>query len=101
MSRITLEVLKKNTVIDALINGANDALAALGYTEHGPRHVGYVSRAAANILESLGYEPRMVELAAMAGWIHDVGNAVNRHNHGITGATLLLPILAGDRPAYG
>ena len=40
MSRITLEVLKKNTVIDALINGANDALAALGYTEHGPRHVG-------------------------------------------------------------
>ena len=52
-----------------------------------------MSRAAANILESLGYEPRMVELAAMAGWIHDVGNAVNRHNHGITGAALLLPIL--------
>lgn len=93
MNRITLAELQKNSVIDALINGANDALAALGYTEHGPRHVGYVSRAAANILESLGYEPRMVELAAMAGWIHDVGNAVNRHNHGITGAALLLPIL--------
>jgi metal-dependent HD superfamily phosphatase/phosphodiesterase len=93
MAEITLSELRSNETINALIRAANDALAVLGYTEHGPRHVGYVSRAAANILENLHYSPRMVELAAMAGWIHDVGNAVNRTNHGITGATLLLPIL--------
>ena len=93
MTEITLKTLRDNPVLNRLIRAANESLAAMGYTEHGPRHVGYVSRAASNILESLDYSPRMVELAAMAGWIHDVGNAVNRHNHGMTGASLLFPVL--------
>lgn len=90
---ITLYDIKHNREIRQLIDGANRVLDAIGYTEHGPRHVGYVSRAAANILKDLGHDQRTVELAAIAGWIHDVGNAVNRKNHGITGATLLYPIL--------
>ena len=93
MDRITLDDLKKNEVLHALIHGANEALAAMGYTEHGPRHVGCVSASAARLLYELGYDERTVELAAMAGWVHDVGNAVNRHNHGMNGAVMLLPLL--------
>jgi len=93
MDRITLEDIKKNSVIGELIRGANDALASMGYTEHGPRHVGFVSASAARLLWELGYDERTVELAAIAGWVHDVGNAVNRHNHGMNGAVMLLPLL--------
>ena len=53
----------------------------------------YVSRTASSILRALGYSQREVELAAIAGWVHDVGNSVNRHDHGPLGAVLLLPIL--------
>jgi len=90
---VKLEDLYRNPEICALIEGANSALAAMGYTEHGRRHVGYVSQTAARLLRELHYPQRMVELAAMAGWVHDVGNAVNRSQHGAIGATLLFPIL--------
>ena len=65
----------------------------MGYTDHGPRHLGYVSRTASTLLRELGYSQREVELAAIAGWVHDVGNSVNRHDHGPNGAVMLLPIL--------
>ncbi len=90
---VTLQEIKQNEDIRVLIKAGNRYLDAMGYTEHGPRHVGYVSKTASSILKSLGYSPREVELAAIAGWVHDVGNSVNRHNHGPLGATLLLPIL--------
>src|SRR5699024_3466762 len=50
-------------------------------------------RTASGILKSLGYSEREVELAAIAGWVHDVGNSVNRHDHGPNGAILLFPLL--------
>lgn len=90
---VTLQDVRRNTDILELVNAANRALEVIGYTEHGPRHVGVVSATAASILEQLGYNERTVELAAIAGWLHDVGNAVNRLNHGVTGAAMLLPIL--------
>ena len=90
---ITLQDIKQNEAIRVLIRAGNRYLEAMGYTEHGPRHVGYVSHTASGILRALGYSPREVELAAIAGWVHDVGNSVNRHDHGPLGATLLLPIL--------
>jgi len=90
---ITLQDVRNNPDITALVDQANLALGALGYTEHGPRHVGYVSRAASKILQDLGYPERTVELAAITGWVHDVGNAVNRFDHGLTGAALILPLL--------
>lgn len=90
---ITLEDIKSNEDILKLVEAANKSLAAIGYTEHGPRHVGYVSNTAAKILSSLGYDSRTVELAAITGWVHDVGNCVNRFNHGLTGACLMMPIL--------
>ena len=90
---VTLQEIKQNENIKALIKAGNRYLEALGYTDHGPRHVSYVSRTAAAVLKSLGYSPRETELAAIAGWVHDVGNSVNRHDHGPNGAILLLPLL--------
>ena len=90
---VTLQEIKQNESIRVLIKAGNRYLESMGYTEHGPRHVGYVSKTASYILKALGYSPREVELAAIAGWVHDVGNSVNRHDHGPLGAVLLLPIL--------
>jgi len=90
---ITLKDIQKNESIQALVHAGNRYLAAMGYTDHGPRHVGYVSKTASYLLRELGYSEREVELAAIAGWVHDVGNSVNRHEHGPNGAVLLYPIL--------
>lgn len=92
---ITLQEIRQHEDIQALIRAGNRYLEALGYTDHGPRHVSYVSRTASSILRALGYSQREVELAAIAGWVHDVGNSVNRHDHGPNGAVMLLPILRG------
>jgi uncharacterized protein len=90
---ITLAEIKQNEGIRALIKAGNRYLELLGYTDHGPRHLSYVSRTASNILKQLGYSEREIELAAIAGWVHDVGNSINRHDHGPNGAILLFPIL--------
>jgi len=90
---ITLEEIKKNESIRALVKAGNRYLEALGYTDHGPRHLSYVSRIASYILKALGYSEREIELAAIAGWVHDVGNSINRHDHGPNGAVMLFPIL--------
>ena len=90
---ITLQEIKQNESIKALVRAGNRYLETLGYTDHGPRHLGYVSRTASGILKSLGYSEREVELAAIAGWVHDVGNSVNRHDHVPNGAILLFPLL--------
>ncbi len=93
MNEISLKDIRQNKEISALIQSANHVLDVKGYTDHGPRHVGYVSRVSAMILKELRYPERIVELAAIAGWVHDVGNSINRKNHGLTGATLIFPIL--------
>ncbi|MCH5162893.1 MAG: HD domain-containing protein [Clostridiales bacterium] len=90
---ITLDDVRENAEIKKLIETSNDCLKQLGYTEHGLRHVGYVSKTTANILTALGYDKRTVELGAIAGWVHDIGNAINRNNHGLTGAVLAYDIL--------
>ncbi|NMD37924.1 MAG: HD domain-containing protein [Christensenellaceae bacterium] len=90
---ITLKEVKKNSSIKTLVEAGNHYLDMLGYTDHGPRHLGYVSKVASYILKTLEYSDREAELAKIAGWVHDVGNAINRENHGSLGATLLFPIL--------
>jgi len=92
--QISLQDVKNHIEIKALVEAANSNLEVLGYTEHGHRHVSYVSRTASNILSALGHSDRMAELAAITGWIHDIGNAVNRSSHGLTGAILSYDILA-------
>lgn len=91
--KITLEDIKQNEEIKSLVEASNACLNVLGYTEHGLRHVGYVSKTTANILSTLGYDARTVELGAIAGWIHDIGNAINRKHHGLSGAVMAYDIL--------
>ncbi len=90
---VTLSDVKQNEAIKAMIRASNHYLDVLGYTDHGPRHLSYVSRTASGVLKALGYSEREIELAAIAGWVHDVGNTVNRHDHGPNGAVLLYPVL--------
>jgi len=90
---ITLNEVKQNEDAKEMIKAANSALEVLGYTEHGLRHVGYVSKTASDILDALGYDERTVELTKITGYLHDIGNLVNRVNHGITGATIVIPML--------
>ena len=90
---VTLEDIKKNPEVQELVIGAQKQLDALGYTEHSVRHVSIVSNRAGKILETLGYDKRRVELARIAGYLHDIGNAVNRVDHAHTGAVLAYTIL--------
>ena len=90
---ITLKDIKENKELDALIRGAQKQLNAIGYTEHGHRHISIVSKRAGDILEKLGYPERMVELTRIAGYMHDIGNCVNRVDHAHTGAILAYNIL--------
>lgn len=66
---------------------------AYGYTEHSHRHISIVSKRAGDILEKLGYSDRTVELARIAGYLHDIGNCVNRVDHAHSGAILSFEIL--------
>ena len=75
---ITLEQVKKSEEITSYIRKADESLSALGFTEHSFAHVGLVSAQASAILKTLGYDDRTCELAAIAGWLHDIGNVINR-----------------------
>ena len=90
---LTLEDVKKNPEVQELVVGAQKQLDALGYTEHSIRHVSIVSNRAGKILETLGYDSHRVELAKIAGYLHDIGNAINRVDHAHTGAILAYNIL--------
>lgn len=90
---ITLKDVKNNQEVEALIKGAQKQLDGLGYTEHSHRHISIVSNRAGEILEKLGYPERTVELAKIAGYLHDIGNCVNRVDHAHSGAILAYNIL--------
>ena len=90
---ITLEDVKANKEVEELIKGAQKQLNAIGYTEHGHRHISIVSKRAGDILEKLGYPKRTVELTRIAGYIHDIGNCINRVDHAHSGAILAYDIL--------
>ena len=90
---VTLDDVINNKEIEALIVGAQKQLDGLGYTEHSHRHISIVSKRAMHILETLGYPERKVELAGIAGYMHDIGNCVNRVDHAHSGAILAYNIL--------
>ena len=99
---ITLEDVKNNEEVKELVIHSQKQLDALGYTEHGIRHASIVSSRAGEILQSLGYSEEEVELAKIAGFLHDIGNSVNRVDHAHNGAILAYNILKDmgmdDRP---
>lgn len=90
---MTLEDVKNDDEVKVLIQTAEKQLTAMGYTEHGNRHVGIVSELAGRILSELGYSEREIELAKIAGYLHDIGNSINRVDHAHSGAILAYDIL--------
>ena len=90
---ITLEQVKQSEEITSYIRKADESLSALGFTEHSFAHVGLVSAQASAILKTLGYDDRTCELAAIAGWLHDIGNVINRIDHAQSGAVMAFRIL--------
>lgn len=90
---ITLEQVKQSEEITSYIRKADESLSALGFTEHSFAHVTRVAKTAGDILETLGYPARTVELARIAGYLHDIGNVVNRVDHSQSGAVMAFRIL--------
>ena len=90
---ITLNEIKNNEVINAYIKKADESLGAMGFTEHSFAHVGKVADTAQKILRFLNYDERTVELAGIAGWLHDMGNVINRIDHAQSGAIMAYRIL--------
>jgi metal-dependent HD superfamily phosphatase/phosphodiesterase len=90
---VTFESVRDHPRVKAFIRSADSALEVIGYTEHGERHVGLVAHIAFNTLKRLGHSDREAELAAIAGYLHDIGNAVNREVHAQTGAVMAMRIL--------
>ena len=97
---ITFDDVKNNEAIRGYIKSADESLNALGYTEHSFAHVTKVAETAAYILQTLGYSERETELARIAGYLHDIGNLVNRVDHSQSGAVMAFRILDNmDMPA--
>lgn len=91
--KLTYEDIVKDEAIKTYITAADASLEALGYTEHSFAHIGMVSERASYILETLGYPERTIELTKIAGYLHDIGNLVNRVDHSQSGALLAFRIL--------
>ena len=90
---VTFEEIWKSEEVNAYIKNGNDNLGVIGFTEHGLAHAKRSSDVARQILQSLGYDARTCELAAIAGYMHDIGNVVNRSDHAQSGALMAFAIL--------
>ena len=90
---LTYEEITRNEAIRTYIIRADESLAALGFTEHSFAHVTHVAETAGYLLQTLGYDDRTVELAKIAGYLHDIGNLVNRKDHAQSGAVMAWSIL--------
>ena len=90
---ITVKEVRKNPKVKALIQGADDYLERIGYTEHGSRHADLCSRIAQNVLSRLGHSQEDVELAAISAYLHDIGNLINRKDHAQSGALISCEVL--------
>ncbi len=100
-SPVTLDAVREHDGVQTFIGLADKYLGHIGYTEHGFRHAGLVSNIAFNVLSRLGFEDRIVELGAISGYLHDMGNFVSRSMHSQTGATITYDILRDLGMSYG
>lgn len=90
---LTYETVSKSKTIRTYITRADESLGALGFTEHSFSHVIHVAKTAGYIMQTMGYDERTVELAKIAGYLHDIGNLVNRKDHSQSGAVMAWSIL--------
>lgn len=91
---ITVDELKHDHEISVYLSCSTEYLGNIGFTEHGERHAGLVSKLAYQVLKGLDYSERDCQLAEMAGYMHDLANMINRLNHGASGALLAFQILS-------
>lgn len=91
--RITYDDVRKNEKVNAYIKKADESLSSMGFTDHSFAHVTRVAQNAGMILKELGYSEREAELARVAGYLHDIGNVVNRIDHAQSGAVIAFRIL--------
>ena len=94
---LTYDEITKDEAIKTYIIRADESLGALGYTDHSFAHVTHVAQTAGYILQTMGYDERTVELAKIAGYLHDIGNLVNRKDHSQSGAVMAWSILSDMR----
>ena len=92
---ISYQDIIKNEEINQYISMGDAVLGRLGYTEHSRKHAAVVADRAAEILRTLDYSKREIELARITGYLHDIGNCVNRHDHAHSGAVMAFQILRG------
>lgn len=90
---MTYKELKKTEEINTYIKQGNLVLGAMGFTEHSGVHASKVAVTAGKILQELGYDDHQIELARMAGYLHDIGNSINREDHAHTGALMAFQLL--------
>lgn len=90
---ITFNDVKNNAEVQTYIQKADECLSSLGYTEHSFAHVTKVAETAAMLLKTMGYSEREVELVRVAGYLHDIGNVINRMDHAQSGAVMAFRIL--------
>ena len=100
MEQVTFKDIKKSKEVNAYIYKGNSTLGVLGYTDHSAEHAVKVSSMAGTILECLGYGGHTVELAKIAGYMHDIGNCVNRLDHPHSGALMAHQILRDMKMDY-
>ncbi|MDD5557969.1 MAG: HD domain-containing protein [bacterium] len=93
MSPVTLRAVRENPTVRDYLARTDRCMVSMGYTEHGERHARIVAEWARAILVRLGRRGREAELAAIAGYLHDIGNLVNRENHALTGSAIARDIL--------
>jgi metal-dependent HD superfamily phosphatase/phosphodiesterase len=91
---ITWQDVRQNPEVKAYIQMADQAMEVIGYTEHGDRHARRVGKVAGRVLQELGFSEREVNLAIIAGYLHDIGNVINREAQAQTGALLAQGILS-------
>lgn len=90
---VSLKDIRANPLINTFIDKGNEHLGVMGYTDHGRLHLALVSSISKTIMQKLGYSERLAELAGIAGYMHDIGNVVNRNGHSQSGALMALEIL--------
>jgi uncharacterized protein len=99
-SRFTLDAIKKNAEVQAYLKSADETYRVLGYKEHGTRHAELTANIAGNVLKYLDYPEQECELAKIAGYLHDIGNAVAQTDHAQNGGVLALNIFEHMKIPY-
>ena len=100
MKELTMKDIHDSKELKVLLQSTSIQMTSLGYTEHSFRHCRLVSNKCGEILRCVGADERIIELGRIAGYIHDIGNSVNRNHHAISGALLAYDILVRKGMPY-